>query len=291
MKLRSALIGASVLSLWLSAGVGLSAAAAPQDPLAAEVCDVTRQRLAEAQPQTPGGQALAADIAAECEGLGRDYSEALKEAAVFDDDQAPAPTLRSPYDADEVVRRGERVRVALWSNQQTVDQFYTAESGTTPPGKPVVWVTLAPELKQWCSGLDWSSDDPQQRAAGYQRISQRLGLPPYALNDRFVTLWVEPERLMRPCADPGTEGHACRVELPESLGVPDLKREAYAAWFTDNVGSAYSAEGAPWTREGWTYDWGVEEGESPHGVSEFMLAPRTEYEIEGRYKAEDYCTL
>ncbi|MFG6138519.1 hypothetical protein [Halomonas sp. B23F22_10] len=291
MKRSFAIVGLTALPLWSVAYAEMPSSDAQDDPLAAEVCDVTRQRLSEAQPETSGGKALAASITAECESLGRDYADALRGAAVTDDDREPEPVLRTPHDAEEVVNRGDQIRVAMWTNRTTAERFYSEASGTTPPERPVVWVTLAPELRQWCSRLDWSSDDPSHRAAGYQRISQHLGLPPYALNDRFVTLWVEPERLLRPCADPGTEGHACRAEFPEDLSVPDLTRESYAAWFADNVGNAYSAEGAPWTREGWTYDWGVEEGESPHGVSEFMLAPRTDYEIAGRYKAEDYCTL
>lgn len=290
MKTRFASWGLFCASLLLSACTALPPATEEPDSLAGEVCDVTRQRLASAQPETPATQALATRIDTNCEQLGRAYAEALRDAALAGE-ASPAPPLRSPQDPDDIVRRGERIRAVLWTNGNTVERFYSGETGSTPSGKPVVWVSLAPELRQWCSSLDWSPSTPERLAAGYQRISQRLGLPPYSLNNRVVALWVKPDRLLRPCADPGTEEDSCSSDFPASIDVPDLNREAYAAWFADNVGYAYSAGGAPWTRYGWTYDWADDTEDAPYGITEFMLAPDTDYEIAGRYKAEDYCTM
>jgi hypothetical protein len=283
---------ASLLALLLLAGC----ASVPQpveDPLAAEACDITRGRLATAQPGTPETAALAARIGRNCESLGRDYAQALRASALAGA-ATPIPDLRSPQDPTEAaVERLDgttrQIQVALWADQRTVERFYAGDGGTTPAGRPVVWVTLAPELQEWCAGLDWSDPAPEAQAAGYQRISQRLGLPPYALNDRFVLLWVEPERLLRPCADPDPDRDACGAALPDAIEVPDLTRDAYAAWFTGNVGSAYAAGGAPWTRYGWTYDWAADAQQPPYGASEFMLAPDTDYEIEAVRGAAAYC--
>jgi hypothetical protein len=284
-----------VAEAWLLAALLLLTACAglPQtveDPLAAEACDVTRERLAAAQPGTPETAALAARIASNCETLGRDYAEALRASALAGA-ATPIPDLRSPQDPAERLDGATRqVQVVLWTDQRTVERFYAGEGGTTPPGQPVVWVTLAPELQEWCARLDWSDPAPEAQAAGYQRISQRLGLPPYALNDRFVLLWVEPERLLRPCADPNPARDACGVAFPDSIEAPDLTREAYAAWFTGNVGNSYTPSGAPWTRYGWTYDWAADAEEPPYGASEFMLAPSTDYRIEAVQRAAAYCT-
>ncbi len=290
MKTRFASPGLLCASLLLSACTALPPATEEPDSLAAEVCDVTRQRLDSAQPKTPETQALATRIEANCEQLGQTYAQALRDSALAGK-ESPAPALRSPHDPDDVVQQGGRIRVLLWTNRETAKRFYSGHQGSTPAGKPVVWVTLAPELREWCSSLDWNGSTPEQRAAGYQRISQRLGLPPYSLNDRFVSLWVKPDRLLRPCADPSTEGDACSPDFPASIEIPDLTREAYAAWFADNVGYAYSPGGAPWTRYGWTYDWAADTDAPPYGISEFMLAPDTDYEIAGRHKPEDYCTM
>jgi hypothetical protein len=281
---------ASLLAaLLLAACAGVPQTA--EDPLAAEACAVTRERLVTAQPGSPETAALAARIASDCESLGRDYAEALRASALA----GPIATLRSPEDPTErLVERLDgttrQIQVVLWADQRTVERFYAGEGGTTPAGRPVVWVTLAPELQGWCSSLDWSDPAPEARAARYQRISQRLGLPPSALNDRFVLLWVEPERLLRPCANPDPADEACGAALPDSIAVPDLTRDAYAAWFTGNVGSSYAASGAPWTRYGWTYDWAADADEPPYGASEFMLAPSTDYRIEAVQGAAAYCT-
>lgn len=291
--MQSRVVGASLLAaLLLAACAGLPQTV--EDPLAAEACDVTRQRLAAAQPGTPETAALAARIAGNCETLGRDYAEALRASALAGA-ATPIAALRSPQDPTErLVERQvgttRQIQVVLWADQPTVERFYAGEGGTTPRDRPVVWVTLAPELQEWCAGLDWSDPAPEAQAAGYQRISQRLGLPPHALNDRFVLLWVEPERLLRPCADPDPARDACGAAFPDSIEVPDLTRDAYAAWFTGNVGNAYAASGAPWTRYGWTYDWAADAQQPPYGASEFMLAPSTPYAIEAVRGAAAYCT-
>jgi hypothetical protein len=281
----------------LLAALLLAACAGPQtaeDQLAAEACAVTRERLATAQPGTPETAALAARIARNCETLGRDYAEALRASALAGA-ATPIPDLRSPQDPTErLVERVDgttrQIQVVYWTDQPTVERYYAGKGGTTPPGRPVVWVTLAPELQEWCARLDWSDPAPEARAARYQRISQRLGLPPYALNDRFVLLWVEPSRLLRPCADPDLDRDACDAALPDSIEVPDLTREAYAAWFIGNVGNSYAASGTPWTRYGWTYDWAADAQQPPYGATEFMLAPDTDYAIEAVRPAATYCT-
>jgi hypothetical protein len=292
--MRRRVAEASLLAALLLLAACASVPQAVEDPLAAEACDVTRQRLAAAEPGTPETAALAGRIAGSCETLGRDYAQALRASALAGA-ATPIPILRSPEDpAGRLVERTDgatrQIQVVLWADQRTVEHYYARESGTTPPDRPVVWVTLAPELQEWCASLDWSDPAPEAQAAGYQRISQRLGLPPYALNDRFVLLWVEPERLLRPCADPDPARDACGAAFPDSIEVPDLTSEAYAAWFAGNVGNAYAPSGAPWTRYGWTYDWAADAQQPPYGASEFMLAPGTDYAIEAVRRAAAYCT-
>lgn len=175
MNHRFAISWALIVPLLLSACAGLPPATEQPGSLATEVCDVTRQRLAAAQPGTPETEALAIRIETDCERLGQDYATALRDSALRGA-TASVPDLRSPHDPGSVVRQGDKVRVALWTNQDTAEQYYAGNTGTTPPDKPVVWVTLAPEIQQWCSGLDWSGAPPGELAADYQRISHHSGL-------------------------------------------------------------------------------------------------------------------
>lgn len=269
----------ALLTILLALGGCVATPTVPtaDDPLAARVCQTTRDRLAQASPATPQTAALAARLETECDALGRDYAAALREAAVIGA-VADIPPLRRPP-AEAAV-----TDAVLWADAATVERFYGGDGGTTPAGRPVVWVTLAPELRDWCRTLDWS-----EPASAYQRVSQRLGLPPWALNDRFVLLSVAPDRLLRPCADPDPGQTACGPAVAETVAVPDLTRDAYTAWFAANVGGAYRPEGAPWTRYGWTYDWGADAATPPYGASEFLLAPATGYRIDGVVVAEEYC--
>ena len=82
-----------------------------EDPLAAEACDITRQRIAAAQPGTPETAALAARIVSNCETLGRDYAQALRASAL-----AGAATPIAPCAA-------HRTRPGAWWNG------WTARSG------------------------------------------------------------------------------------------------------------------------------------------------------------------
>ena len=43
----------------------------------------------------------------------------------------------------------------------------------------------------------------------------------------------------------------------------------YMSWFNNQKATSYGADGYPWTRLGYTYDWGNPEG--PIGLSEFVI--------------------
>ncbi|MRR06391.1 MAG: hypothetical protein EG828_05520 [Deltaproteobacteria bacterium] len=145
------------------------------------------------------------------------------------------------------------------------------------------WVTVVPEMKK--------------RFAFYTpsllRIVQLLGLPPsYATagdprEAKYVLeLWASPKDLFRPCPDSEISDTACETDFPadpfrmldtqnkvwatEGLAVPVFK--TYSSWFNNRTRNIYTATASsdayPWTRVGYTYDWG-----SPHhvGLSEFVL--------------------
>jgi hypothetical protein len=150
------------------------------------------------------------------------------------------------------------------------------------------WVTVAPEMKQRFAG----SIPP------LLRVVQLLGLPPsYATegDDRqakyVLELWVSPKDLFRPCPDSEISDTACETQFPadpfrildasnkiratEGLAAPVFK--TYTAWFNNRTRNVYtkttSSDAYPWTRLGYTYDWG-----SSHrfGLSEFVVHGRKE---------------
>ena len=150
------------------------------------------------------------------------------------------------------------------------------------------WVTVAPELKNFFGGTPPAA----------MRVAQLLGLPPeYATPEnpkeaRYVLeLWVSPHDLFRPCPDPEISDKECQTDYPSSMfwsftadekikategGVSEFRD--YRGWFDNRTQFIYSytypASNSsdplpyPWTRLGYTYDWG-----NPNhvGLSEYVI--------------------
>lgn len=176
------------------------------------------------------------------------------------------------------------LKVVSWMSEPAFERYFAHLVGDprgsrTPPDKPVVWVTLAPEIQAFCRTLQ--VDDPTFR------LKQRLGLDPNRRYERFVELWVQPDDLFRPCPDPETNDSACELDFrpghtPRVKNIPDYKR-----YFEGLSAALYRNDGAPWTRLGYTYDWAY--GRRGIGASEFVLAPDVPYVVDATYSTLEYC--
>lgn len=193
---------------------------------------------------------------------------------------------------------GSRVLVASWIKTSDVQWYDGTADPTCRPESCLVgvdlWVTVAPEMKNFFSGTVPSS----------LRVAQLLGVTPEAAQEdrSFVELWVSPGDLFRPCPDPEITDRECQpssfptqaIDFPYSMfwsftadekvlategGVWEYRD--YKGWFENRTQFIYSypypavSAGAsmpyPWTRLGYTYDWG-----NPNhiGLSEFVLHGR-----------------
>lgn len=178
---------------------------------------------------------------------------------------------RTPTDAEQ------QVLVVTWTDSTSSLDTPSSETLTTEED---VWVTAAPEIRQFCEALDRSGDPLALR------LAQRLGLPPDVEYDRFVSFWVRPEDLVRPCPDPEVTDRECELAPPtpeEHVQVSD----AYLKWFHELEASMYDSEGYPWTRLGYTYDWHPSTDEV--GPSEFVVRPEAIVEVQGVHTTEAYC--
>lgn len=151
-----------------------------------------------------------------------------------------------------------RVRLVTWTSWTGYDDRVGAELVLARE----VWVTVAPELRQRCSSWALLGE------ALELRLEQMLGLPPQAGKDRFVEIYARPDDLFRPCADPEVGDHRCEIEVSADHlpSVPDWHRD----WYEGVKGSSYASDGYPWTRLGYTYDWGGDPA-SDVGLSEFVI--------------------
>lgn len=150
--------------------------------------------------------------------------------------------------------------------------------------KADLWVTVVPEMKNF---FRFATPQPL-------RIAQLLGVPPeYALEDRsMVELWVSPGDLFRPCPDPEISDRECQTDFPSdpfrTFNSTELVRATegpgwnifmnYTGWFNNRKNYLYAnprnypvSAPYPWTRLGYTYDW----GSSNHfGLSEYVIHGR-----------------
>jgi len=156
------------------------------------------------------------------------------------------------------------------------------------------WVTVVPEMKNFFVG--------QECPPTKERIIQVLGLHPIWANDYevLVEMWVDPEILFRPSPDPEITDH--EAELATRIGTsifwkyPSdqnafltfdksvfflesawsvLGNMTFQEWYENRTATLYNTEGPvedwgwPWTRLGYTYDWGNKDNHV--GLSEFIV--------------------
>jgi len=190
---------------------------------------------------------------------------------------------------------GSRLLVVTWIG--TAGGFYKCttpggctgnssclEGGECPTYGFDTWITVVPEIKNF-----FGTVQPQPL-----RIAQLLGLPPeYAVPGNpseakyMLELWVSPKDLFRPCPDTEITDSTCETDFPvDMFRILDLNNKVrategadygvfktYSSWFNNRTRNGYTlgASPYPWTRLGYTYDW----GSTNHvGLSEFVLHGR-----------------
>ena len=170
-----------------------------------------------------------------------------------------------------------RVMVATWGG---ADTWPEAAAGDTVTADADVWVTAAPQLQQFCRGLDRSGD------ALPLRLAQRLGLPPDVDYDRFVELWVRPQDLVRPCPDPEVSDRECELSAPVPARHASVS-DAHQEWFREVKRTSYGPDGYPFTGLGYTYDWAPNTDRV--GLSEFVLRPGRSAVVHATQSTAAYC--
>ena len=177
----------------------------------------------------------------------------------------------------------DHLSVLAWMKTSDYEKYYesTLESGTAanlPPGVSL-WVTLVPQIKQFCQSLT--------QASKQFRIKQFLGLNPNRRYETFVEFWIQPENLFRPCPDPEISDQVCELTFDDQ-NPPQVKNiENYGVYFRHLINQSYGPDGAPWTRLGYTYDWAYNRRNI--GASEYIMVPEAEYYVSSAHTTEEYC--
>ena len=133
-----------------------------------------------------------------------------------------------------------------------------------------VWVTLAPEVK------DFLKKENVPGSNIILRIDQLLGMPPTKSETWFVELWARPADLFRPSKDPEIDDTEAGLDFP--AGTP----QAHIDWYNEQV----KTNAYPWTRLGYTYDWG--NPATKVGLSEYIIRVSSEVEVNKVVPTLDY---
>jgi hypothetical protein len=143
------------------------------------------------------------------------------------------------------------VLVVTWSkypNSYPIGQNVTTTWGYT-------WVTAVPEIQTFFKTVPPDTNYTL-------RTAELLGMPANTSYTYFVELWVKPDQLFRPSADSEITDSTAQLAFPANATAD------YKEWFNNNIISSYYPMKYPWTRLGYTYDW----GDDTHvGLSEYVL--------------------
>lgn len=171
-----------------------------------------------------------------------------------------------------------------WSNGYVLMLTWTNNFSSCSAGDTVIitwgdtWATAVPELK------DWYRKHPADTTDRILRTKQLLGLPPSCSKTSFIELWVKPSDLFRPAYDSAIDKKYSGIQFPANA------TQDYIDWFDNNIITSYypprSTVTLPWTRLGYTYDWGSSGNKV--GLSEFIIKKNARVIIKTKSRSEDY---
>jgi len=181
------------------------------------------------------------------------YNQALQDAMLAEKEEVCDYLAPIDRNNKNLIWQDNRVLVVTWTKHPEsypVGKTVTARWGDT-------WVTVVPEIKDFVRKNKLSGENAL-------RIEQLLGLPPDSGYKWFAELWVKPEDLFRPSPDPEINDTRADLTLKDSVS------QEHRRWFNNTIMSQYFGnKNYPWTRLGYTYDWGNPQSEI--GLSEFVI--------------------
>ena len=184
--------------------------------------------------------------------------QAAMNDAVFAEDGEICPLVTLTEEDSRVIwdDAGERVLLLTWHDYPS-----ECSPGTAVGEYGDIWVTSLGEMESWFAEngedvTDWKL-----------RFSQLLGVHEDEGYTRFTAFWVSPRDVVRP---------AFVTDVTKQMTNDySLVTGEWKEWFDANILFSYFESDYPWTRLGYTYDWG---GTREYGLTEFLVRepPRTE---------------
>lgn len=205
------------------------------------------------------------------------YENAIKDAAdAMSDEIYPLVIIDSSSMNDKVVWNADTTKVLMVTLNNSPDVY---QDGAVVKLDKEVWVASERELYLWYKAnkmgvRNWSF-----------RFNQLMGLPRNLRMTHFTLFWVSPKDLIRPAYVPDIKSSEMKTLFEDDLdeGSDSTNTDMmmwFKNWFDENRAKSYvkDGKGYPWTRLGYTYDWGAR-GSNKYGLSEFLVMPGAEVEV------------
>jgi len=203
------------------------------------------------------------------------YRNAVIDARITEPDEICRNLEAIVYYNPDLIWEGQpktsRVLLLTWTSWDG----YNDKAGESMIASREIWAVIPKELmdfyKQNCS------------LSGNNlvlRLEQLYGLPPHNGKKWFVEIWANPDDISRPSPDPEITDYEAELDFPKWVDTQ------YRDWFNELKSASYGENGYPWTRLGYTYDWGNPKSEI--GLSEFIIISGSNVKIQSVTDTLDY---
>ncbi|MBS7224767.1 MAG: hypothetical protein KH050_05435 [Clostridiaceae bacterium] len=168
----------------------------------------------------------------------------------------------------------DRVQLVFWTDQ-AAEEFKKDDQLTL---EEYTWAYADLELASW-----GAANKDVLKNSKDARIRQMLGLPENAKGSTFVLVSVTPERVLRAAYQPDAQLKKMSLAFEETVD------QDFISWFNGQVTANYFENPHPWTRLGYTYDWG-KTGDDHYGVTEFVIPAGTKVTVKDTFTNDEMIT-
>ena len=196
------------------------------------------------------------------------------------EDIQPLVTIGEGTDMASMSGDNTQVVLVAWHNDG--DRFKDGEITHLKDGE-VLWTFTDKEF------LKWFRENHDKVDNWDIRLKQLLGKSPDTDNRYFTVFWVRVTDVFRPAFFPEINTDMMNTAFTNTLE-EDTSENAmwFKNWFDKTNATAYRKDGFPWTRLGYTYDWG--NPDSKYGLSEFIVKEGAEIEVKFTRKNRAFLT-
>ena len=171
--------------------------------------------------------------------------------------------------SDKVSWNADKTQLLVVSLTSNPDSY---KEGETVKADSVVWVVNEKEL------LMWFQDHKDGVRDWDLRFKQLFGEPRTSNVSHMAFLWVSPNDLMRPAYVPDVKAYDMRTSFEGSDADNTERMMWFKNWFDARAAKSYEGPDArPWTRLGYTYDWGSDA--EKYGLTEYIVTPGANMEV------------